>query len=371
MISPRLTSADSATGRPIDNPDPLRFQRAFAVRSHVQVMPYDEMLGQRPGDADWGTEVWDHYTEAPRDPRYAELANQVLDTLIPEYRGDPLGRALAVKEFLDREGTYCRRSKHASSGDPAASFLFGDLTGYCVHFAHASVYLLRSLGVPARVAAGYAVGEESRGTGSAVLIRGADAHAWPEIYLEGVGWVVVDLTPAQQCDEESYQDADPELQRMLGEMMRNQRWQDDTEDRNRERWTLAKLASWFALLLALLLALAWTGKLYRYLAPHLGPQHQQHRLTYREALDRLADVGLRRRFGESREAFARRVSSELPSFPDLTALHLGASLGSRRAAAPGTLSSLRGRVGVEIRNRIPGWRRYLGVLDPVSWMTVR
>lgn len=356
--------------RPIENPDPMRFRRAFAVRSHVPVTPYQEMIGQRPGDADWSDAAWDHYTEAPSDPRYGELANRLLDTLLPEYRGDPLARALAVKEYLDHSGTYCRRSQHASSGDPAASFLFGDLTGYCVHFAHASAYLLRAMGVPSRVAAGYAVSESSRGSGSAVLIRGADAHAWPEIYLENLGWVVVDLTPEQQCDEENPQEADPDLQRMLGEMMRQQRWQEEGDEEGRDRLTLAKILGRIGRLLGVLLALAYLVKLYRRLAPKIS-RRQAHRTIFRAALDHLADVGLRRRYGESRERFAARLASAFPSLARLTDQHLGSSLGSSQVCPAGDFEQLRRQLAGELGERIPTWRRWLGALDPISWMWVR
>src|SRR5690606_26724776 len=62
-------------------------------------------------------------------------------------------------------------------------FLFGDLTGYCVHFAHAAVFLMRAVGVPARVGTGYALPEANRQGGSALLLRNSDQHAWPEVYL--------------------------------------------------------------------------------------------------------------------------------------------------------------------------------------------
>ena len=47
-----------------------------------------------------------------------------------------------------------------------------------------------------------------------MLILGGDAHAWPEIYLDGVGWVVVDVHPAKNL-EQSGIPPDPDLQRML------------------------------------------------------------------------------------------------------------------------------------------------------------
>ncbi len=356
--------------RPIRNPNPLHFQRAFAVRSHVQTLPYDEMIGQRPGDAEWHAGEWRHYTEAPSDPRYGEIAEQLASRLREEYRDDPLAQALSVKTYLDENGIYSRRSTHAGAADPAASFLFGDLTGYCVHFAHAAAYLYRSLDIPARVAAGYAVEESARGGGSTIMIRSGDAHAWPEIFLEDVGWVVVDLAPQTTLDE-PIQAPDSALQRMLGEMMRQGDDEEWLEDQLREQIDFAAVAGFLLRLLLALLVLAYAVKLYRAVAPRLVRPGELYRVAYRAALDRLAGVGLRRRYGENRERFAERGSALSPSFARLTEEHLKSALGSRRTGDQTLLRRTGDAVGAELRQRLPAWKRVLGTINPVSWMLAR
>ncbi len=356
--------------RPIENPNPLHFQRAFAVRSHVQIQSYGEILGQRPGKADWGQDEWRHYTEAPSDPRYGETALELASRLRPEYSGDPLAQALSIKTYLDENGIYSRRSTHAGAADPAASFLFGDLTGYCVHFAHAAAYLYRSLDIPARVAAGYAVEEGGRAGGSAIMIRSGDAHAWPEIYLEDVGWVVVDLAPQTTLDE-PIQAPDRALQRMLGEMMRQPDEEPWLEDQLANRIDFAAIARRLLMILLALLALAYVVKLYRALAPRFVSSRQLYRVAYRAALDRLAGVGLRRRYGESRERFADRGGALSPSFARLTEEHLKTALGSRCLAEEALLRRLVDAVGGELRQRLPAWKRVLATINPVSWMWAR
>ncbi len=356
--------------RPIRNPNPLHFQRAFAVRSHVQTLPYDEMIGQRPGDADWDAGEWRHYTEAPSDPRYGEIAQQLAARLKRQYRDDPLAQALSVKTYLDENGIYSRRSTHAGAADPAASFLFGDLTGYCVHFAHAAAYLYRSLDIPARVAAGYAVEESARGGGSTIMIRSGDAHAWPEIFLEDVGWVVVDLAPQTTLDE-PIQAPDSALQRMLGEMMRQGEDEEWLEDELRQQIDFAAVAGFLLRVLLALLVLAYAVKLYRALAPRFVRPAELYRVAYRAALDRLAGVGLRRRYGESRERFADRGSALSPSFARLTEEHLKSALGSRRTGDQVLLRRAGDTVGAELRQRLPAWKRVLGTINPVSWMLAR
>ncbi len=353
--------------RPIRNPDPMRFQRAFEVLSRVQKLPYQEMIGQAPGRAGWSDEQWEHYTEAPSDPRYGELADRVMSRLKDEYLDDPLAQALAIKAHLDENGIYSRRSSHAGADDPTGSFLFGDLTGYCVHFAHAAAYMMRSRGIPARVAAGYAIAEAARAGGSTVMVRGADAHAWPEIYLDEVGWVVIDPAPEQTLDEPSGP-PDQRLQSLLGEMMRQQ-FGDESEFDNAKAFDWSRLKKWLAIFLLTIAAAAYAIKFYRALVPHYSRPLERYRVAYRAALDRLAEVGLKRRFGESRESFAARAEATAPSFVQLTAEHLGWALGSARRGDG--VSGLMVGVEHELRSSVPTWRRLLGFLNPFSWLMVR
>lgn len=78
-------------------------------------------------------------------------------------------------------------------------FLFESGEGYCAHYASSAVLMLRYLGVPARYATGYAVSPEDfssgrDGTYSAVILD-SQAHAWVEVYLSGIGWSPVEMTP--------------------------------------------------------------------------------------------------------------------------------------------------------------------------------
>lgn len=356
--------------RPIQNPNPARFRRAFAVESRVQTVPYDMMIGSDPGHIDWDEDQWRYYTEAPSDPRYRELAEKLLAGLKPTYRGDPLAEALIIKDYLDTTGIYSRKSTHADTDDPTASFLFGDKTGYCVHFAHAATYLLRSLGLPARVAAGYAVPEASRGSGSSLMIRGMNAHAWPEVYLDDIGWVVIDPAPQQSLDE-AFTPPDQALQRMLGEMMRQSDQDELFEETLADRFDLATIALYLLLLAMVAVLAAYSVKVYRQLVPHMTRGPALHRVGYRAALDQLVEVGLRREYGETREAFARRVAGQVPAFLQLSDRHVAWAFGSRRRAETGELRLLANCVRSELGKVVPVWRRLLGTLDPFSWLRAR
>lgn len=68
--------------------------------------------------------------------------------------------------------------------------------GYCPHYASALTVLSRALGVPARLVLGYRASDAKASNGSC-LVTNRDLHAWTEVYLDGVGWLPLDVTPAR------------------------------------------------------------------------------------------------------------------------------------------------------------------------------
>jgi transglutaminase-like putative cysteine protease len=112
-------------------------------------------------------------------------------------KATPYDQAEAITAWLRREIAY-----ENSVPDPPANreavdwFLFDHKAGYCNFYATAEVILLRSLGIPARMAVGYAQGEMDPETGRFLVLR-KDSHAWPEVYFPGIGWVEFEPTASQ------------------------------------------------------------------------------------------------------------------------------------------------------------------------------
>ncbi|MEX2025229.1 MAG: transglutaminase-like domain-containing protein, partial [Thermoleophilaceae bacterium] len=77
---------------------------------------------------------------------------------------------------------------------PLEAFLFKDGRGYCQQFSGAMTLMLRMVGIPARVAAGFSPGAYDRDE-RAYRVRDLDAHSWVEVYFAGIGWVPFDPTP--------------------------------------------------------------------------------------------------------------------------------------------------------------------------------
>jgi transglutaminase-like putative cysteine protease len=86
------------------------------------------------------------------------------------------------------------------SGSNAIARFLRDKEGFCVHFSFAMASMARTLGIPARVAVGFAPGTPQPDGTVSVGLR--DAHAWPELYFEGVGWTRFEPTPDRGSEPE-------------------------------------------------------------------------------------------------------------------------------------------------------------------------
>ncbi len=348
---------------PVPNPNPRRFVAAYDVDSQFLIRPIERMLGRGTVPAEWSPAQRAHYTEYPPDPRYAELSERLVRDVDPRFVGDDVVKALAIKQYLEKEGFYSLKDKTLEGSDPVAQFLFGDLHGYCVHFAHAAVFLLRSQGIPARVAIGYGVQTQQRGAGSAVLIFANEAHAWPEMFIEGVGWVTFDIAP-ERSDEPPSPHVDQDLEAALGELARKPP-PDTLEDSTPFVIPWALLGFGSLALVSGALVLAFGVKLVR----RFG--RGSHRRVYRAVLDALSDVGQPRRYGESREHHAQRLAARAPSFVPLTSAHLALAFGHDDAQARAQVDALARATRQELRRSTPFLLRLAGFFNPVGWWFTR
>ena len=80
-----------------------------------------------------------------------------------------------------------------AGADAVDQFLFVSRKGFCEQIGSSLVVMLRALGIPARLAVGYAPGERNPFTGL-YEVRASDAHAWAEVWFPGVGWQSFDPT---------------------------------------------------------------------------------------------------------------------------------------------------------------------------------
>ena len=123
------------------------------------------------------------------DSRIRELARNTVRGL-----DNDTDRAATVARYLRRAYGYTLELPSRHVADPLAHFLFVRKKGHCEYFASAMAVMLRTLGIPSRLATGFQGGIFNPLTGLYV-VRASDAHSWVEAWLPGRGWVTFDPTP--------------------------------------------------------------------------------------------------------------------------------------------------------------------------------
>ncbi len=114
-----------------------------------------------------------------------------------------------IESWLHGAFDYSLETTNPNDLDPLENFLFAERRGHCEHFATVGALITRSLGLPSRVAYGWAGGtwyEASR----LMVFRSREAHAWTEVLVPDVGWVVMDPTPPPGIDGTRARIAPPE-----------------------------------------------------------------------------------------------------------------------------------------------------------------
>ncbi|HEX6887366.1 MAG TPA: DUF3488 and transglutaminase-like domain-containing protein [Candidatus Nanopelagicales bacterium] len=124
------------------------------------------------------------------------LVGEELATLAREVTAGadtPYDRAVALQRWFTSEGgfQYSTQVEGGASGDALDDFLT-ERVGYCEQFAATMALMARTVGIPSRVVVGFTQG---RSEGGQWVVRGTDAHAWPELWMGAAGWTRFEPTP--------------------------------------------------------------------------------------------------------------------------------------------------------------------------------
>lgn len=184
---------------------PLRTGSSYSVTSLVSVAPASAL---RTAGQDYPGWVLRLYLQGAGEvsPRVRELAAQIIRQAGAV---TPYDQARAIEFWLRTNIQYNESIPAPPRGrDPIEWFLFEQRQGYCNYYATAMVLMLRSQGIPARLAAGFAQGtwDPQR---QAYLVRERDAHTWVEVYFPGYGWVEFEPT-ADEAPINRQDDAAPQ-----------------------------------------------------------------------------------------------------------------------------------------------------------------
>ncbi|MBV8236708.1 MAG: transglutaminase domain-containing protein [Acidimicrobiia bacterium] len=141
--------------------------------------------------------IIDRYLSLPEDfpSSVAHLAIQVTQGATTPY-----AKAIALQNYLRTNYRYDLNVPPGHGNDALQRFLFVTKRGYCEQFAGSYAAMARAVNLPSRVAVGFTPGEQAADGTYRVLNR--HAHAWPEVYLSGYGWVAFEPTPGRGAPED-------------------------------------------------------------------------------------------------------------------------------------------------------------------------
>ncbi|MGC1522933.1 MAG: DUF3488 and transglutaminase-like domain-containing protein [Steroidobacteraceae bacterium] len=283
-----------------------------------------------------------------RDTRIAPNQNPRTLQLAQSLRGehpDDAGYVRAVLAMFTQQPFYYTLTPPKLAGDSVDAFLFDSRRGFCEHYASAFALLMRAAGIPAHVVTGYQGGTFNR-FADYWIVRQSDAHAWDEVWIEGLGWLRVDPTSAVAPERVELGAGDAlTAEGALGSgWQRHFPWLRDAQlqlDALKQIWrerilffdqsSQQQLLEWLhipepdgqklVLLLAaaLTLVLCWLTWIVRREVDH-APKDALNR-AYSRLCAKLAGTGITRRSYEGAEDYADRVARHLPALgPEVTAL---------------------------------------------------
>ncbi len=167
---------------------------SFTVVSYLPAPTADDLRAIPPL---YPSEVAERYLQLPDTlpQRVIDLAWEVVAGGETVYE-----RARLLERYLRAYPYSLEVDTPPEDRDVADYFLFDMREGYCDYYATAFVVMGRAVGIPARMASGFAGGQYDYGTG-AYLLRHRNGHSWPEVYFPGWGWIGFEPTAAQVVTE--------------------------------------------------------------------------------------------------------------------------------------------------------------------------
>lgn len=151
----------------------------------------------------------DEYLQVPENEETAQL-QQVVAEIITGTTGN-YEKLLAIQDYFRNNFTYSLDVPASNSTTATLEFL-NRRTGYCEQFSSTFALFARLIGIPSRVAIGFTPGEQSPiGTSNVQLfnVRSQHAHAWPEVWFDGIGWVLFEPTPGRGAPSADYTNVPP------------------------------------------------------------------------------------------------------------------------------------------------------------------
>jgi len=293
---------------PFKNWDASSFVRIYRVVSKVGTLfPWDMA---DITDVKMDSTLKDYYTRYGDDSRIQDLALSITEGIDNYY-----DRVMAIVFYLMDNYQYSLKPGVAADGNQLYHFLFESRKGYCTYFAFSAALMLRSIGIPARVAVGFAV-DKSFGLLDFLPVRADMAHAWIEVYFGEYGWIEFDPTSTTIAPGEEFRFPEldmKEFTRLIEEVMKNEDLMvPESETQTPERKALRQIGQsvsetllfvvtyWYLFLPAFYLIVILSMKLFPYLvAASSGDYRKKVKILFCMDMRRLSSSGFLLPVGET------------------------------------------------------------------------
>lgn len=172
----------------------LRAEEPYQVVSLLSVATKEQLQNDTARTPQW---VLERYTQLPDGipQRVFDLAKEITAN-----KPTTFDKASAIEQYLRENITYNEGIPLPPADRDKVDYILFDLKqAYCDYYATSMIVMLRSLGIPARLAAGYARGqlETLDNQQIAYMVQNKDAHSWVEVFFPTYGWVEFEPTAAQ------------------------------------------------------------------------------------------------------------------------------------------------------------------------------
>lgn len=195
---------------------------------------------------DYTTPQYDQFVEENYLGVSQDIKNQLLNLLNRSGYHEEMTiyeKVTLVKNLLASQCVYTLHPGSCPSDqDPVLYFLLENKKGYCMHFASSAALLLRTINIPARYTTGFVLDESDFKGGNVAAVTQAKAHAWVEVYVKGVGWVMIEATPgsggssgSDPMDEPAAGKAEETNQQNIEEQKSQSNTQSNSENKQTEK----------------------------------------------------------------------------------------------------------------------------------------
>ncbi len=207
---------------------PLRAGDVYHVASLISVADEDSLRADSIRYSDWISAT---YLQLPEN--LPERVRNLAKDITREY-SNPYDQAAAIESYLRAKIKYNENVSAPPAGRDGVDYtLFDRPEGYCNYYASAMAVLARSIGIPARVASGYTLGDYKDG---AFHVVEANAHSWPEIYFPNYGWIEFEPTANKpeiaRPKKPEAAPANPDLEDAAAQARRRRQREEDPTDQS-------------------------------------------------------------------------------------------------------------------------------------------